>query len=297
MLRLFGSCYWQVLGKKKKRRCHIWCCTGVFNKITGWHMKNRRLYSKVLVPLASLLVIGIAKAQDVDTSALDQAQGVVAETIQAAAQSQQNINRLSNSASSLFEEFKLESDNLEALLVLNANWRRQIAIQEQEVATIAVSVAEVRNVTQELPLLMNRMIAGVEQFIALDMPFHLDARRARIQFVRDAIDNPNVSTAERFRQILVLFQTENAYGRTRETYATTLTLDGVERDVDMLRVGRVSLVFQTKDRALSGAWDPQARQWVTLDPAEYRSAVRTAINVSSGMVAPEIIDVPIVAPE
>jgi len=148
-----------------------------------------------------------------------------------------------------------------------------------------------------LPLLMNRMIAGVEQFIELDMPFHLDARRARIEFVRDAIDNPNVSTSERFRQILVLFQTENAYGRTHETYATMLTIDGVERDVDVLRVGRVSLVFQTKDRNLSGAWDAQARQWVTLDAAEYRNAVRSAINVSSGMVAPEIIDLPIVAPE
>jgi hypothetical protein len=76
-----------------------------------------------------------------------------------------------------------------------------------------------------------------------------------------------------------------------------LTIDGVERDVDVLRVGRVSLVFQTKDRNLSGAWDAQARQWVTLDAAEYRNAVRSAINVSSGMVAPEIIDLPIVAPE
>lgn len=260
-------------------------------------MKNRRLYSKVLVPLASLLVIGTAKAQDVDTSALDRAQGVVAEINQAAAQSQQNINRLSSSASSLFEEFKLESNNLEALLVLNANWRRQIAIQEQEMQTISESISEVRNVTQELPLLMNRMIAGVEQFIDLDMPFHLDARRARVQFVRDAIDNPNVSTAERFRQILVLFQAENAYGRTHEAYSTTITVDGVERDVDMLRVGRIALLFQTKDRELSGAWDSNARQWVTLDAAEYRNAIRSAINVSSGMVAPQILELPIVAPE
>ncbi|MDP2092231.1 MAG: DUF3450 family protein, partial [Pseudohongiella sp.] len=128
-------------------------------------MKNRRIFSKVLVPLASLLVIGTAKAQDVDTSDLDRAQSVVAETTQVAAQAQQNINRLSNSASSLFEEFKLESDNLEALLVLNANWRRQVAVQEQELNTIIESIAEVRNVTQELPLLMNRMISGVEQFI------------------------------------------------------------------------------------------------------------------------------------
>jgi len=260
-------------------------------------MKNRRLYSKVLAPLASLLVIGTALAQDVDTSAIEQAQSVVGETNSAAAESQERINRLSNSASSLFEEFKTESDNLEALLVLNANWRRQIAIQEQQLETISESIAEVRNVTQELPLLMSRMIASIEQFIELDIPFHLEQRRARIQFVRDAIDDPNVSTAERFRQILVLYQTENAYGRTHETYSATLNLDGVPTDVDMLRVGRIALTYQTKDRTRTGAWDSESRQWVTLEDGAYRNAIRDAINVSSGLIAPEIFELPIVAPE
>lgn len=260
-------------------------------------MKNRRLYSKVLLPLASLLVIGTAQAQDVDTSVIDRAQSVIGETNEAAAASQEEITRLSNSSSSLFEEFKVESDNLEALMVLNANWRRQIAAQENDLETIAESIAEVRNVTQELPLLMNRMLSSMDQFVDLDMPFHLEERRARIQFARDAIDNPNVSTAERFRQILVLYQTENAYGRTRETYPATIDIDGVETDVDMLRVGRVALVYQTKDRSQSGAWDPEAGQWVPLDPAEYRTAIRDAISVASGLIAPEIIEVPIVAPE
>ena len=260
-------------------------------------MKNRRLYSKVLAPLASLLVIGTALAQDVDTSAIEQAQSVVGETNREAAESQERINRLSNSSSSLFEEFKTESDNLEALLVLNANWRRQIAIQEDQLETISESIAEVRNVTQELPLLMSRMIASIEQFIELDIPFHLEQRRARIQFFRDAIDDPNVSTAERFRQILVLYQTENAYGRTHETYSATLNLDGVPTDVDMLRVGRIALTYQTKDRTRTGAWDSESRQWVTLEDGAYRNAIRDAINVSSGLIAPEIFELPIVAPE
>lgn len=260
-------------------------------------MKNRRLYSKVLVPLASMLVIGTAQAQDVDTSGIDRAQSVVGETTRAAIESQERINRLSSSASSLQEEFNLENNNLEALLVLNANWRRQIAIQEEELETIAESISEVRNVTQELPLLMNRMIASIEQFVELDMPFHVEQRRSRIEFVKRAIDNPNVSNAERFRQILSLYQTENAYGRTRETYPATLVIDGVERDVDMMRVGRVSLAYQTKDRSMTGAWDPRTRQWVALDDSEYRNAIRTAMSVASGTIAPEVVFMPIVAPE
>jgi hypothetical protein len=270
---------------------------GVFNTITGWHMKNRRLYLKVLSPLASLLVAGSIQAQDVDTRPIGEAMQVVDQINRAAIESQQTITRLSTAATSVFEEFQVENDNLEALMVLNAGWRRQIAIQEAELDTIAESIAEVRNVTQELPMLMHKMIASMEQFVELDMPFHLEQRRERIEFVKRAVDNPSVSNAERFRQILVLYQTENNYGRTHETYPTTLTIDGVERDVDILRVGRVALVYQTKDRSMSGAWDPDARQWIGLSDGDFRSAINQGIRVSSGIIAPEIIELPITAPE
>jgi len=270
---------------------------GVFNTITGWHMKNRRLYLKVLSPLASLLVAGSIQAQDVDTRPIGEAMQVVDQINRAAIESQQTITRLSTAATSVFEEFQVENDNLEALMVLNAGWRRQIAIQEAELDTIAESIAEVRNVTQELPMLMQKMIASMEQFVELDMPFHLEQRRERIEFVKRAVDNPSVSNAERFRQILVLYQTENNYGRTHETYPTTLTIDGVERDVDILRVGRVALVYQTKDRSMSGAWDPDARQWIGLSDGDFRSAINQGIRVSSGIIAPEIIELPITAPE
>ncbi len=216
---------------------------------------------------------------------------------QAAAASQENITRLSNSASTLFEEFKLENDNLEAMLVLNAGLRRQISVQEENIATIQQSITDVAVVTQEMPLLMSKMLTSIEQFVELDMPFLLEERRARLTFARDAIDSPDVSVAEKFRQILVLYQTENNYGRTHQTYPATLNLEGVERDVDILRVGRIAMVYQTKDRTMTGAWDQASRSWMALDPVEYRTAIQRAIGVSSGLVSPAIMDLPIVAPE
>ena len=253
-------------------------------------MNNRRLYYKVLAPFASLIVAGATQAAEVDTSIIDQQN-------QAAVSSQETITRLSNSASTLFEEFKVENDNLESMLVLNAGLRKQISIQEQQIATIQQSITDVAIVTQEMPFLMNKMLTSVEQFVELDLPFQLDMRRERLQFARDAIDSPDVSVAEKFRQILVIYQNENNYGRTHQTYPTTLTLDGVERDVDILRVGRVALLYQTKDRTMTGAWDQQSRSWVELDPLEYRTPIQRAISVSSGLVSPSIMDLPVVAPE
>lgn len=260
-------------------------------------MNNRRLYYKVLAPFASLMVAGATQAADIDTSIIDRALNIIDQQNQAAVQSQESITRLSNSASSLFEEFKVENDNLEAMLVLNAGLRMQISIQEQNIATINQSISDVAVVTQEMPLLMSKMLTSMEQFVELDMPFQLDQRRARLAFARDAINSPDVSIAEKFRQILVMYQAENNYGRTHETYPQTLTIDGVERDVDMLRVGRIALIYQTKDRTMTGAWDKQTGQWIALDPAQYRTSIQRAISVSSGLVSPAIMDLPIAAPE
>ncbi len=260
-------------------------------------MNNRRFYYKVLAPFASLMVAGATQAAEIDTSIIDQALNIIEQQNEAAIASQETVTRLSNSASTLFEEFKLENDNLEAMLVLNAGLRKQISVQEENIATLQQSITDVAVVTQEMPLLMTKMLASIEQFVELDLPFQQEERRARLQFARDAIDSPDVSVAEKFRQILVLYQTENNYGRTHETYATTLNLEGVDRDVDILRVGRIALLYQTKDRTMTGAWDKAAGAWVTLDPVEYRTAVQRAISVSSGLVSPAIMDLPIVAPE
>jgi len=260
-------------------------------------MNNRRLYYKALAPFASLIVAGASQAAEVDTSIIDQALNIIDQQNQAAAQSQENVTKLSNSASTLFEEFKLENDNLEAMLVLNAGLRKQISIQEQNVATIQQSITDVAVVTQEMPMLINKMLTSIEQFVELDVPFQVEERRSRLQFARDAVDSPDVSVAEKFRQILVLYQVENNYGRTYETYSTTLNLEGTDRDVDMMRVGRVALVYQTKDRTMTGAWDQQSRSWVALDAVQYRTAIQRAIGVTSGLSSPAILDLPISAPE
>ena len=125
----------------------------------------------------------------------------------------------------------------------------------------------------------------------------MDERASRIQFARDAIDNPDVSIAEKFRQVLVMYQTETSYGRTIETYPETISVDGVDLDVNIARIGRVALLYQTTDRQQTGAWNNADRGWVTLDPAEYRTAVQSAIRVASQLDAPRIIELPVLAPE
>ena len=233
----------------------------------------------------------------VDSSVIDRAMDVVADKYSDSAQIQEEISRLANEASSTFEEFKRANDNLESLLVLNAGYRKSISIQEEQIRTLDESIAGVEEVTREIPLLMEKMLSSIEQFIEMDYPFHVDERANRIQFARDAIDNPDVSIAEKFRQVLVMYQTETSYGRTIETYPDTITIGGVELDVEIARYGRVALLYQTTDRQQTGAWDNAGRQWEILDDADYRTAAQSAIRVASQLDAPQIINLPVLAPE
>jgi agmatine/peptidylarginine deiminase len=264
-------------------------------------MKNRRIMNMSMTALALLMssIMSFAQSAEilVDTSVIDRAMDVVGAKLTSSAATQEEITRLANSASSVIEEFKRENDTLEALLVLNAEWRQRIDRQEQQIAELDESIANVEVVTREIPLLTQKMLASAEEFIELDYPFHLDDRRARVAFARDAITNPAVSIAERFRQVLVLYQTENSYGRTIETYPDTIEIGGVERDVNIVRIGRVALIYQTTDRQVTGAWDLNARAWVELPAGDYRTAVQTAIRVASQLDAPKIIDLPVQAPE
>lgn len=264
-----------------------------YRRFSLYHLKALA----ALAFLASCLASG-AQAAEIftDTSIIDQALDAVAAKHSESVQVQQEIDRLANSASSLFEEFKRENDNLEALLVVNAGYRRQIAAQEAQIAELDESIDGVAEVTREIPLLMERMLSSIEQFVELDYPFHIEERRNRIQFARDAIDNPNVSIAEKFRQVLVLYQNETAAGRTNETYPDIIEINGDARDVTMVRIGRVALMYQTIDRQVTGAWDVNAREWVTL-PAEFRAAAQSAIRVASQLDAPDILDLPVIAPE
>lgn len=264
-------------------------------------MKNRRITNMSMTALALLMSCIMASAQAaeilVDSSILDQAMDVIGVKNTESAAAQEEINRLANSTSSTYEDFKRQNDALEALLVLNAGFRKSVSIQEENIATLDESIASVESITREIPLLMEKMLASIEQFIELDYPFQVEERANRLSFARAAIDNPDVSIAEKFRQVLVMYQTEATYGRTNATYPDTISIGGVERDVNIVRIGRVALMYQTTDRQVTGAWDNKAREWVELPAGTYRTAVQKAMRIASNVDAPDIINLPVAAPE
>ena len=140
------------------------------------------------------------------------------------------------------------------------------------------------------------MLAGIEKSIELDLPFHLAERKERIAFAEAAIKNPTVSSAEGLRQVLETFNVEMEYGRKLDSYKDTIPVDGQQREVNVLRVGRLALVYQTSDENVTGAWDNKTKQWVELG-GSYRNPTRKGLRIANKLATVDMLELPIQNPE
>ena len=210
--------------------------------------------------------------------------------------SQTKIDSMDDDTSLIINEFKTVSKQIEGLRVYNAQMRKQIERQEERLKEIDKTMKEAQVMQRQIPPFTRRMLAGIEKSIELDMPFHLAERKERIAFANAAIDNPTVSPAEGLRQVLETFNVEMEYGRKLDNYKDTIEIEGQQREVNVLRVGRLALVYQSSDRSLTGAWDNKKHEWVPLDNS-YRNPTRKGLRIANRLATVDMLELPIQNPE
>ncbi|HIC27424.1 MAG: DUF3450 domain-containing protein [SAR86 cluster bacterium] len=210
--------------------------------------------------------------------------------------SQTKIDSMDDDTSLIVNEYITVSKQIEGLRVYNAQMRKQIDRQEERLKEIDKTMKEAQVMQRQIPPFTRRMLAGIEKSIELDMPFHLAERKERIAFAKAAIDNPTVSSAEGLRQVLETFNVEMEYGRKLDNYKDTIDIEGQPREVNVLRVGRLSLVYQSSDGSLTGAWDNKEREWVELDNS-YRNPTKKGLRIANRLATVSMLELPIPNPE
>ena len=196
----------------------------------------------------ALLVAGALAATPVlaqDDEVLKPVVDEAAKINESAAKSQEKINGITDQIDSKLQQFKTLMKEIEGLEVYNTQLRKQINNQEQEMADLNAAIDEVSVVERQITPLMMRMIDGLEQFVALDVPFLPEERANRVADLRAMMDRADVAASEKFRRVMEAYQVEMDYGRTMEAYSGIHSINGQERDVEFLRLGRTALIYQT----------------------------------------------------
>jgi len=242
----------------------------------------------------ALLISAVIGSNSLQAQSLEEVLGVRASTTQEGRKSQLKIDELTDETRSLLTQYKTTMKVVDGLKVYNQQQERLISNQEEELAELEQSIDNVTVIERQIGPLIERMIDTLDKFVSLDIPFLINERTERIEFLKETLDRPDVSVSEKFSQVMQAYQVENSYGATIEAYTDVIELDGKSRQVDVLKWGRVALVFQTPDAEITGVWDNTARQWVIVGD-EFRTGVRDGLRIARKTQTANLVALPVPA--
>ena len=212
-----------------------------------------------------------------------------------AAAAQERINDLADKASDSAGKYRQALADVDSMNRYNEQIRKQVTNQGLEVASIQRQLDEIVTTQREIQPLMQKMVDTLAEFVKRDVPFLKEERARRVANLVEIMPRADVTISEKYRRILEAYQIELDYGRTLDTYQGELETEGQKRTVQFVRLGRISLVYQTPDQAETGYWNQAKREWVRDDG--YQQATLKAINVAKKMGAPDLLELPVPAPQ
>ena len=238
----------------------------------------------------------VAMSATVQANDLNKVIDKSSEINQSAAQSQTKIDKIADSMQGRLQQFKTLNKEIDGLTVYNAQLSKQLSNQISEMEAINLSMDQVSIIERQITPLMLRMVTGLEQFVALDVPFLKEERAKRIASLKDMMDRADINSSEKFRRLLEAYQVEVDYGRTIEAYTALLSVEGQEREVDFLRIGRLELIYLTRDGKNAGSWDQNTKSFVAL-PDSTISQISKGLRIARKQLAPDMLTLPVHAAE
>ena len=210
--------------------------------------------------------------------------------------SQEKITDLSVETQELLGEYRLVLQQIDRLIAYNDYVERLITDQEEQIVDINRQLQDFALIERGIVPLMLESIETLDRFIDLDVPFLLEERKDRVNRLRVIMNESDITVSEKFRQIMDAYQIETSFGSDIEAYTGFLEIDGENRQVDFLRIGRTSLTYQTPDQNQTGFWNKQTQEWEDL-PRKYTDYVKEGLRIAKKQITPDLIQLPVEAPK
>ncbi len=215
---------------------------------------------------------------------------------ESAAKSQEKINNIYSESQDLLAEYRTVVDEYENLKVYNDHVARLVADQQAGIDSFNRQIDEIVTTKRNVVPLMYKMIDTLEEFIEADIPILLTERKERVEKLREIMKQQNISTSERYRQVLEAYQIEKDYGSMIRAWQGTLDNNGTDVTVDFVHVGRIAFLAQSLDQKHAWVWNNSSRSWEALSD-DYLRSVTQAVRVARKQAAPNLVKLPIFAAE
>ena len=185
----------------------------------------------------------------------------------------------------------LEQDNSrlqsqqESLRQSTSDARERIAVKQKQ-------LADIERISADIVPLIDRLIRSVQADIEEGLPFLMQERRSRVERLTQLAADPEVSVSEKFRRAMEALMVEAEYTNTIEVSQENISFGGQTMLVNILRMGRLALFYQTLDQQECGWFNVATVNWERL-PRSYSAAIQSAVAIGAKRQPVEILSLPI----
>ena len=158
--------------------------------------------------------------------------------------------------------------------------------------SLETRIAEAEKMAGAILPFLETVYPRLVRLVDAGIPFLPVERRARLEHLKEALDDPQVSTSEKFRKTMEVLFVEAGYGNTTEVYQEQIQLEDNQRLFSVLRVGRIALFCLSPDQALAGYYNMADSQWRSL-PGHWQRELQAAIDMAEKRRPTDLVKLPL----
>jgi hypothetical protein len=188
-----------------------------------------------------------------------------------------------------FEQLQKEQEQLQ---YQKTELYRQAELTRPRLVAKEKQLADIEQISSRIRPFLDELVNELKFRVAEGLPFLTSERQRRIHKLESIMADPEITLSEKYRKVMEALLVEAEYGFTIEVYQETITVEDQPMLVDIFRLGRLSLFYQSLDQKHCGFYNVAKGRWQSLHPSQNQE-MRTAIEIGTKRRPVELLALPI----
>jgi hypothetical protein len=205
---------------------------------------------------------------------------------------QKDIEKWSQKKSILEGEYDSLVENEKRLVMERKHLMQELEAMQDRIIDLEDRITAMEQISEKLKPFLYGVYVKLTDSVDQGTPFLKEERSERLVNLIKTLDDPQIVLGEKFRKVMEALFIEAEYGNTVEVYQEKILLGNEDVLVNVLRLGRISLFFETLDQQTTGYFDLAENQWKKLPQSANRD-IRIAMEIGSKRRPADIVTLPL----
>ena len=188
-----------------------------------------------------------------------------------------------------FESLKQEQTELQKQKKV---LQEQTDIAKTRVASKKRQLSDIQEIESRMSPFLIELMDVLETQFSTSLPFLTEERRQRITRLEQLMNDPEITISERYRKLMEALLVETEYGFTTEVSRETIVVTGKRLLVNIFRLGRLSLFYQSLDGSECGYFNVVGNDWEPLSVV-HGDVIDSAVDIAAKRKSVELLAMPV----